>query len=83
MTDWQPIETAPTANPIIIRTESGFECMAEFFKWGCTGMCVPPGQTVHTAHMHSAWVMVDQDGDQLFSLCGDMAVVDPTEWRLP
>ena len=25
--------------PVRVKTDSGFECAAEFFKWSCTGMC--------------------------------------------
>ena len=81
--DWQPIDQrTPSAKPIWVQTESGFECWAELFAWGCTGMCTPKGQPIHTPHMHRAWVMVNEEGDHLFTECGDMATVDPAKWRL-
>lgn len=79
---WHPIEICPKTgeNPMWVRTGDGFICLAEFFKWSCTGMCTPSGQKIHTPHMHEAWIMVNEDGDQLQTQCGDMAIVNPIEW---
>ena len=80
---WRDMEDDPPpmdCEPVRVKTDSGFECAAEFFKWSCTGMCAPPGQRIHTPHMHSAWVMVDEMGDHLYEGGGSIAEVEPVTW---
>lgn len=79
MTDWKTIDSAPRYKPVKIKLECGFEAVAEFKARGCSGMCSPPGQKIHTPHIHDEWTYVDENGDELHPMDG-YKTVEPTHW---